>query len=252
MFEFLSLPERPQKPRETGITMILDKGLSMRGAEDMLETGFNHSDYVKLGWATSVVVPNAADKVALYQNAGLPACAGGTLFELCFLQGRLNEFEMTMGKLGFEMLEVSDGTIPMKQEDKLNCIKQLSKNFKVVSEFGSKDSQYVTAPRFWVEGMQAELGAGAWKVIAEGRESGTSGLYRQTEEVRSGLVDEIVMDISPENIIWETPQKNQQVFMVERFGPNVNLGNIAPTDIVSLETIRLGLRGDTLLSIHDK
>ncbi len=252
MFEYIDLPDRSAKPRESGLTMILDKGLSMQAAADLVEVGADYIDYVKLGWATSIVVPNLKEKVALYQNAGIPVCAGGTLFELCHLQGKLDEYEKTLTDVGFQMLEISDGTITMEHDDKLNCVRRFAKNFRVLSEFGSKDSQYIMAPRMWVEGMSAELDAGAWKVIAEGRESGTSGLYRQSEEIRSGLVDEIVMDIPHENIIWEAPQKEQQVFLVERFGTNVNLGNIAPQDSISLETIRLGLRGDTLLTLHEK
>lgn len=252
MFEYIDLPDRSAKPRESGLTMILDKGLSMQAAADLVEVGADYIDYIKLGWATSIVVPNLKEKVALYQDAGIPVCAGGTLFELCFLQGKLDEYEKTLGDVGFQMLEISDGTITMEHDDKLDCVRRFAKNFRVLSEFGSKDSQYIMAPRMWVQGMTSELEAGAWKVIAEGRESGTSGLYRQSEEIRSGLVDEIVMDIPHEEIIWEAPQKEQQVFLVERFGTNVNLGNIAPQDSISLETIRLGLRGDTLLAMHEK
>jgi len=249
-FKSLKLPERSSKPRERGVTMIIDSGYGLGQIKDFLDAGHTYADYVKLGWGTSVVTLNLVEKVKLYKDYGLDVCLGGTLFEVAYSQGKFDEF-ITFGKnLGVDMLEISDGTIEMDQESKLRCIEKVASEMKVISEYGSKDSSTVRAPHYWVTGMQKELEAGAWKVIAEGRESGTSGLYRQTEELRTGLVEEISDAIPVDKVLWEAPKKGQQVWFINMFGNNVNLGNIALKDIIPLETLRLGLRGDTLLKYH--
>lgn len=249
---FLNLPTREEKPREKGLTMLIDSGLGLKRIEDVLETSSYLVDYVKLGWGTSVITPNLSDKVALYQKYGIPVCLGGTLFELAFLQNKVDDFVLFADKFNIDLLEVSDGTIFMEEEDKLAQIHTLSKNYKVLSEFGSKDDQLLKAPHLWVKGMIAELDAGAWKVIAEGRESGTAGMYRGSSELRTGLVQELVDHIPQEKIIWEAPKKSQQAWFVKQFGSDVNLGNISYKDLIALETLRLGLRGDTLLHFHEK
>lgn len=248
---FLNLPTRAQKPREDGLTMLIDSGLGLRRIQDVLEVSANNVDYVKLGWGTSLITPNLADKVALYQKFGIPVCLGGTLFELSFLQNKVDDFLIFADKFKVDLIEVSDGTIYMEEEDKLEQIRKISKNYKVLSEFGSKDDQLLKAPHLWVKGMIAELEAGAWKVIAEGRESGTAGMYRGSSELRTGLVQELVDHIPQEKIIWEAPKKSQQAWFVKQFGTNVNLGNISYKDLIALETLRLGLRGDTLLHFHE-
>ena len=246
MKDLFNLPERTTKPRDHGITMVMDSGLSIAQTEHMLETGSNYIDYVKLGWGTIVVTPNIKQKLKIYQQHSIPVCVGGTLFELAVIQSRVDELVSKVLDHGIQMIEVSDGSIDIDHQKKLDYISQLSEKFIVLSEFGSKDNAVVMAPSLWVKAMMKELEAGAWKVIAEGREAGNAGLYRQTNEIRTGLVDEIVLDIPHEKIIWETPLKEQQVWFIKKFGSNVNLGNIAPENIISLETLRLGLRADTV------
>lgn len=230
--------------------MGLDKGTVLNQLDDILSAHADLVDYVKLGWGTSVIDPILHKKLEIYKRFGIPVCLGGTLFELAHLQNKMEDLIKWASSLGIEMIEVSDGTITLDEQRKLEYITSLANEFRVVSEFGSKDAAIIRAPRLWAEGMAAELAAGAWKVIAEGRESGTAGLYRGSSEIRGGLVDEIAHSVEPANIIWEAPQKLHQTYFVEKFGANVNLGNIALDDLVPLETLRLGLRSDTLLSIH--
>lgn len=246
---FLSnVPERTQKPRESGFTMAMDKGLSVREAEDFIETSGAYTDIIKLGWATSYVTPNLEAKLAVYKNAGIPAYFGGTLFEAFIVRGQFEDYCRVLEKYKLGYAEVSDGSIELDHELKLEYIKKLAKNFTVLSEVGSKDAEKIIPPYKWIQLMQSELDAGAWKVIGEAREGGNVGLFRSTGEVRSGLVEEILTKIPFEKIIWEAPQKAQQVWFIKLLGTNVNLGNIAPNEIIPLETIRLGLRGDTF---HD-
>jgi phosphosulfolactate synthase len=250
MREFLSLPNRTEKERDVGLTMVLDTGLSTRQIDDLLELGRDYLDYVKLGWGTSVVSLNIKNKIKKYQFENIKLSFGGTLFEVAFIQNRVQEFKKIMIDLGIDLVEISDGSIEMDTQQKLDLISEFSESFTVLSEVGSKNVDTIFAPSFWVKSIQSELDAGAWKVIAEGRESGKAGLYRDSSEVRTGLVDDIVDSVPVEKIIWEAPQKAQQVWFIQKFGTNVNLGNIAPSSLISVETIRLGLRGDTLLHFH--
>ncbi|SOE20953.1 phosphosulfolactate synthase [Spirosomataceae bacterium TFI 002] len=239
------IPERVQKPRESGLTMVMDKGSSLRETEDILSTAADYIDIVKFGWATSYVTPNIQDKIKLYQDAGIPVYFGGTLFEAFVVRNQFEDYLRVIEKFGLEHAEVSDGSITLPHDVKCDYIKKLAKHVNVLSEVGSKDAEKIFAPYKWIEMMQAELDAGAWKVIGEAREGGNIGLYRSSGEVRQGLVDEIIRAIPAEKIIWEAPQKGQQVYFVKLVGANVNLGNIAPNELIPLETIRLGLRGDT-------
>jgi phosphosulfolactate synthase len=240
-----NLPTRPQKPRNEGLTMVMDKGLSLRAAQDMLETSAEYIDVIKLGWATSYVNPNLKEKTKLYKDAGIPYYFGGTLFEAFLVRGQLDDYRAILDKYDAPIAEVSDGSIELPHEEKCNIIRLLSQQVTVLSEVGSKDAEKILAPYQWIELMQAELQAGAWKVIGEARESGNVGLFRDSGEVRQGLVKEIIHSIPPDKIIWEAPQKAQQVWFVKLLGANVNLGNIAENEIIPLETLRLGLRGDT-------
>jgi phosphosulfolactate synthase len=244
-YSLSQLPHRTEQPRNSGLTMVMDKGLSLRETEDMLSTSANYIDIVKFGWATSFVTPNIQDKIAIYKNANIPVYFGGTLFEAFVVRNQFDDYIKVLDKYDIEYAEVSDGSITLPHNEKCDYIKILAARGKVLSEVGSKDAEKIFAPYKWIEMMQAELDAGAWKVIGEAREGGNIGLYRSTGEVRQGLVDEIIHAISADNIIWEAPQKSQQVYFVKLVGANVNLGNIAPHEIVPLETIRLGLRGDT-------
>lgn len=239
------IPQRTEKPRKVGLTMAMDKGLSIREVEDFVSTCGDYIDIVKFGWGTSYVTPNLKDKVKIYKSAGIPVYFGGTLFEAFIVRGQFDDYIKVLDKYGLEYAEVSDGSIELDHEVKCDFISKLSQKVTVLSEVGSKDVDKIIPPYKWITLMQAELDAGAWKVIGEARESGNVGLFRSSGEVRSGLVEEILTKIPFENIIWEAPQKSQQVWFIKLLGSNVNLGNIAPNEIIPLETIRIGLRGDT-------
>jgi phosphosulfolactate synthase len=244
-YELTNIPERTNKPRQTGFTMVMDKGLSLREAEDFLSVAADYVDVVKLGWATSYVTPNLKEKLAIYRSAGIPTYFGGTLFEAFIVRNQFEDYLRVLEKFEMTYAEVSDGSLEMAHEEKCEYIRKLASKVTVLSEVGSKDDQKIIPPYKWIALMQAELDAGAWKVIGEAREGGNVGLFRSTGEVRSGLVEEILTKIPFEKIIWEAPQKAQQVWFIKLLGANVNLGNIAPNEVIPLETIRLGLRGDT-------
>ena len=240
-----SIPDRTSKPRDSGFTMVMDKGLSVREAEDLVSVAGPYIDIVKLGWATSYVTAGLEDKLKVYRNAGIPYYFGGTLFEAFIVRNQFDDYRKLLDKFELKYAEVSDGSIELDHSIKCEYIKKLASQVTVLSEVGSKDAEKIIPPYKWIELMQKELDAGAWKVIGEAREGGTVGLFRSTGEVRSGLVEEILTKIPFEKIIWEAPQKEQQVWFVKLLGTNVNLGNIAPNEVIPLETIRLGLRGDT-------
>ena len=244
-YTLTQIPERTAKPRQSGLTMVMDKGLSMRQVEDLLATSSDYIDIVKLGWATSFVTPNLQQKLDIYREAGMPTYFGGTLFEAFVVRNQFDDYRKLLDKYQMKYAEVSDGSIDMVQEQKLQYIRQLAQQVTVLSEVGSKDEAKIIPPYKWIQLMKAELEAGAWKVIGEAREGGNVGLFRSSGEVRQGLVEEILTQIPFESIIWEAPQKAQQVWFVKLLGANVNLGNIAPHEVIPLETIRLGLRGDT-------
>lgn len=243
--EIKHLPARTSKPREFGFTMVMDKGLGLREAEDMLGMSGKYIDIVKLGWATSFVSQQLEEKLALYKSAGIPTYFGGTLFEAFIIRNQFEDYLRVLEQFKMEYAEVSDGSITLPHQKKCEYIHKLSKHVTVLSEVGSKDAEKIFPPYKWIQLMEAELEAGSWKVIGEARESGNVGLFRSTGEVRSGLVQEILTKIPAEKIIWEAPQRSQQVWFIKLIGANVNLGNIQTNDVIPLETIRLGLRGDT-------
>lgn len=247
-----NVPERTKKDRDYGLTMAMDKGMSCREVEDFLETCSDHVDVVKLGWATSFVFPKLEEKIKIYKEAGIPVYLGGTLFEAFIIRGQFDDYRKVLDRYNLEHCEVSDGSIELEHEEKCKYIEKLSKQVTVLSEVGSKDAEKIIPPYKWIKLMQDELDAGAWKVIGEAREGGNVGLFRATGEVRSGLVEEILTKIPFEKIIWEAPQKTQQVWFIKLLGTNVNLGNIAPNEVIPLETIRLGLRGDTFNTFLNK
>ena len=225
--------------------MAMDKGLSLREVEDFLESNGDFVDIVKLGWATSYVTTKLKEKIELYRDAGIPVYFGGTLFEAFIIRNQFDDYRRLLEKYQLSFVEVSDGSITLDHDTKCEYIQTLSKDVTVLSEVGSKDAAKIIPPYKWIEQMQKELSAGAWKVIGEAREGGTVGLFRDSGEVRQGLVEEILTQVPEEKIIWEAPQKEQQVWFIKLLGTNVNLGNIAPNEIIPLETLRLGLRGDT-------
>jgi phosphosulfolactate synthase len=246
-YDLKNLPERTSKPRNSGFTMAMDKGLSIREAEDFISVAGNHVDIVKLGWGTSFVTPNLKEKLKVFKSAGIPTYFGGTLFEAFVIRDQFDDYRRVLDEYDMTFAEVSDGSMDLEHDKKCEYIEKLSKQVTVLSEVGSKDADKIIPPYMWIDLMQKELQAGAWKVIGEAREGGNVGLFRGTGEVRSGLVQEILTKIPFEKIIWEAPQKAQQVWFVKLLGANVNLGNIAPNEIIPLETVRLGLRGDTFL-----
>jgi phosphosulfolactate synthase len=244
---FLELPKRSGKPRDQGITHVLDRGLSVADIDSMVEVAGEAIDIVKLGWGTAIATGNLERKLNRYRHHELPVVLGGTLTEVAISQGRLDRLIGWVHELGLGHIEISDGTIALEHHRKLELIEQLAREFTVLSEVGSKDDTgAITPPYRWVEMMRAELAAGAWKVIAEGREAGTAGIFRPTGEVREGLIGEIVHEIDPGRIMFDAPRKHQQVWFLRRFGPEVNLSNIAADDVLGVETLRLGLRSDTL------
>jgi phosphosulfolactate synthase len=246
---FLALPPRAPKPREIGLTHVIDKGLNLRDIEGMFDTAGDYVDIVKLGWGTSYVTRNLEKKIALYRSFETPVVCGGTLFEAVFARDRLDEYKRWLTEQRFSCVEISDGAVDIPRERKLELIADFARDFRVLSEVGSKDSEVNIAPYLWVEWMREELAAGAWKVITEGRESGTAGIFRPTGEMRTGLVDEIVHSIDVHEILFEAPTKASQAWFVKQFGPDVNLGNIPPDEVIALETLRLGLRADTLKEV---
>ncbi len=248
-FEIPNLPIREQKPRKhKGITMVMDKGLSIKEAENLIEVAEHYIDLIKLGWATSFVTPKLKQKIELYHSANIPVYFGGTLLEIFYVRKAEHLFEKLLEDYKITHVEISSGSLDLSDDEKLGLISKYSKNYVVLSEVGSKDSNKEMAPFKWVQSIQNELEAGSWKVITEAREGGNVGVYRSGGEVRDGLVDEILYSVSYENLIFEAPKKEQQVFFIKLLGSNVNLGNIAINDVIGLETLRLGLRSDTFFT----
>lgn len=244
-FNLPFIPHRPEKPREKGVTMVMDKGLSLRQTEDFIESSGELTDLVKLGFGTSIVTNNLSEKIKLYQSAGIEVYFGGTLFEAFIARDMFEDYRKLIDQFDLGMVEVSDGSIEIEHEKKCNYIKSLTPQVTVLSEVGYKDSEKIIPPYKWIELIQKEIDAGSWKVIAEAREGGNVGIYRGSGEVRSDLIEEILTKIPSDKILWEAPQKAQQVWFIKLMGSNVNLGNIAPNEVIPLECLRLGVRGDT-------
>lgn len=243
------IPHREEKPRKTGITMVMDKGLGMRQAEDLVETAGHLVDFIKLGFGTSYVSKGAKEKVRLYQQHGIRVFAGGTLFEAFVVRNQVEDYFRYIDNLGLDAAEVSDGSIKMPHEDKCAYISRLSETRMVLSEVGAKEADVLLDHQSWIRQMNLELEAGSSYVIGEARESGTVGIYEASGKADSSLIGDILAAVPSERIIWEAPLKPQQVWFIKRIGPTVNLGNIAPADAVPLETLRLGLRGDTFFNV---
>lgn len=246
------IPERTNKQRDTGLTMVMDKGLSVRQAEDLIDSSEHLIDIIKLGFGTSYITKNVKEKIELYKKANIKVYLGGTFFEAFYIRNKHSEFLSLLDSYNIDVIEISDGSIIIEHEEKCDVIQKLSKNFTVLSEVGSKEADVSISPDRWIKMMINELKAGSWKVIAEARESGTVGIYRHDGHVHFNLVNEIIENVPPEKIIWESPQKSQQAYFIKLLGANVNLGNIAPVDVIPLETLRLGLRGDTFFEFLPK
>ena len=251
-FNLKQMPERLARPRTKGITMVMDKGLSIEEARNFMSVSYPHVDIVKLGFGTSHVTPNLREKLEVYRSYDIPVYFGGTLFEAFLIRNQFDDYISVCKDYGIEYMEVSDGSITIPHAEKCGYIEKLTKHGIVLSEVGSKDAAHIIPPYKWIELMKAELDAGSTYVIAEAREAGNVGIYRGSGEVREGLVQEILTQIPEEKIMWEAPQKAQQLYFIELIGCNVNLGNIAPTEVISLEAMRVGLRGDTFSLFLDK
>ncbi len=239
------MPARPAKPRNSGITMVMDKGLSIREAEDFVSVGSEYTDFVKLGFGTSLITPGFEKKIDIYKKSGVIPYFGGTLFEAFIVRDMFREFVDFLDKSQIEMVEVSDGSFDIEHNRKLDYISMLSEKRTVISEVGSKKKNVVYSPEEWVAMMKSELNAGSVKVIAEARESGTTGIYNEDGSINNQIICGIAEHVQLDNVIWEAPLKSQQAWFIKNFGANVNLGNIAPNEIIPLESLRLGLRGDT-------
>jgi phosphosulfolactate synthase len=244
-FNLSQIPIRTAQPRVNGLTMVMDKGLSINEVHNFMVSTGPHTDIVKLGFGTSFVTPNLREKINAYHTYNVPLYFGGTLFEAFLIRNQIEDFIAICKDYGISYVEVSDGSITIPHAEKCGYIEKLTKHFTVLSEVGSKDAAHIMAPYKWIELMRAELEAGASYVIAEAREAGNVGIYRGSGEVREGLVQEILTQIPAEKIIWEAPQKAQQLYFLELIDQNVNLGNIAPNEVIPLEAMRIGLRGDT-------
>ncbi len=251
-FNLTQIPERTAQPRNSGLTMVMDKGLSINQVKDFMSVASPHVDIVKLGFGTAFVTPNLREKIELYQTYNVPLYFGGTLFEAFLIRNQFDDYINVCKDYGIKYIEVSDGSITIPHAEKCGYIEKLTKHVTVLSEVGSKDAAHIIPPYKWIELMRAELEAGSSYVIAEAREAGNVGIYRGSGEVREGLVQEILTQIPAEKIIWEAPQKAQQLYFLELIGCNVNLGNIAPNEIIPLEAMRIGLRGDTFELYLDK
>ncbi len=249
-FDLQGLPVRPARPRGEGITLMLDKGLSARQIEDLLDVSADYIDLVKLGWGTAVITPALERKLEIYRSARIPVFFGGTLFEAFQMRGKLEAYRKLMTSLGIDHVEISDGSVVMPHEEKLEHIRLMAQDFTVLSEVGSKDAEFIMPPYKWVQLIRAELEAGSWKVICEAREGGNAGLFRPNGEIRSGLVDEIIDQIDARRLLFEAPKKAQQVWFIKHLGANVNLGNVSHEEVLPLETLRLGLRADTLFDFY--
>ena len=251
-FELTHIPKRPSKPRNSGVTMMMDKGLSLAQVEDFIAASGHLTDIAKLGFGTAYVTNQLEEKIKLYQSANIRPYFGGTLFEAFIARNKFNEYQKLCDKYDLDLCEVSDGSIEIGHDQKLDYISKLAKNRTVLSEVGSKDAGIIISPAKWIKMMTTELEAGSWKVIAEGRESGNVGVFRPNGTAHTYLINKIIAKIKPEDILWEAPQKTQQVWFIKLFGHNVNLGNIAPNEVIPLECLRLGLRGDTFFEFLPK
>ncbi len=251
-FNLSQMPKRTAQPRTNGLTMVMDKGLSVQEAKNFMSVAAPHVDVVKLGFGTAFVTPNLKEKLVVYAEHNVPVYFGGTLFEAFLIRNQIDDYVAVCKEFGVTTMEISDGSITIPHTEKCGYIEKLSKDFLVYSEVGSKDATHIIAPYKWIELMSAELSAGATYVIAEAREAGNVGIYRGSGEVREGLVQEILTQIPAEKILWEAPQKAQQLYFLELIGCNVNLGNIAPSEMIALEAMRIGLRGDTFEFYLDK
>lgn len=244
-FDVTHIPERTTKNRDHGLTMMMDKGLSLKEAENFVASSADFTDLVKFGFGTALISNNLEEKIRVYREGGIEPYFGGTLFEMFAIRENIEDYKRMVDKYGIDTVEVSDGSMRIEPDEKIEYILDLAKSKRVLSEVGTKVAGLHIPNEVWVKNMKAELEAGAWKVIAEARESGTIGIYNSDGSANKDLIDDIMKEISVNDVLWEAPIKNQQLMFIKMIGANVNVGNIAPNEVVSLEALRLGLRGDT-------
>lgn len=244
-FALAHIPNREEKPRQLGLTMMMDKGLCLRETENFCEAAADFTDLVKFGFGTAAITKHLKEKINIYKQNNIRTYFGGTLFEIYVIRGKFDEYRKLIDTYHLDTVEVSDGSMNIPHEEKLEYIRILSKQTTVLSEVGYKVSGIMIPTEKWVEMMKTELEAGAWKVIAEARESGNIGIYNSDGSANADLICDIVHTIGNEKVLWEAPSKSQQAYFIKLLGANVNLGNIASNEVVALETLRLGLRGDT-------
>jgi len=251
-FNLPNIPNRGEKPREAGVTMMMDKGLSLRETEDFIASSGHVTDIVKFGFGTSFITNDLEEKIKLYQSANIKTYFGGTLFEAFIARNMFDDYRKLLDKYNLNLCEVSDGSIVIPHDEKCEYIRVLKKQSVVMSEVGSKEAGIILSPEKWIKMMTNELEAGSWKVIAEGRESGSVGIFKPNGAPHTDLINQIISKVKPEQILWEAPEKKQQVWFIKLFGHNVNLGNIAYNEMIPLECLRIGLRGDTFFDYLPK
>jgi len=246
------LPEHDAKPRARGLTNALDAGLGLAEIKDALEICGAYTDVVKLGWGTAHLTPRLEEKLALYKSFDVLTSPGGLMFELSYWQNKMSDYEAVMRDVGFALVEVSNGSLPIPEIEKCREVERLANGgFKVLSEVGSKDADFVMEPKAWVAAIKNDIEAGAWKVIVEGRADASAGIYGSDGKVRGDAVDAILSSgIDPDRLVFEAPFKPQMIYFVTRLGPNVSIGNVPLHEVLNLETLRLGLRGHTVEHFH--
>jgi phosphosulfolactate synthase len=238
---------RAPAPSGEGLTHVIDKGLGPRAWEDILETAGDYISIVKLGWGTAAVTQNLERKLQVLREK--PVVIGGTFFEVVYVRDQLDAYKTWLNGLGITHVELSDGTIEIPRARKLELVAEFARDFTVLSEVGSKDSTVEYSAEEWTQWLREELEAGAWKVVTEAREGGTAGIFDAAGGMRTELIGDIAEAVGIENVVFEAPTKSAQAWFIKQFGPNVNLGNIPPDEVIPLETLRLGLRGDTLKEV---
>lgn len=249
----LDLPQRSEKPRQVGLSNLVDNGYGLAELADKLAFCHPFVDIVKLGWASAYITSTLRDKVSLFERYGIRTCPGGMMFELCWWQNKVDDLAGWLGDLGVDMVEVSNGSLAIPEADKRRMIEFFAgKGFTVLSEVGSKDITVVSPPEEWVEFVQADLAAGAWKVILEGRADASAGIYNADGSLQDAIVEAVLGTVPSEDLIFEAPHKRQMTWFIKRLGSEVNIGNVPLGEVLNLETLRLGLRGDTVRHFHER
>lgn len=249
---YLDLPQRGSRPRDRGLTNVVDNGYGMQQTRDLLDLVHPYVDIIKLGWGSAYLTPDLKSKVALIAEYGVQVCPGGMLFELSYWQDKIDPFTRFLEAAGISMVEVSNGSLPIPDDRKCGMVELFRRRgFTVLSEVGSKDINLQSPPAEWVRAIRDDLAAGAWKVIMEGRADASAGIYTADGTLKDDLVETVLgSGIDADKLIFEAPHKRQMTLFIRRIGAEVNLGNVPLNEVLNLETLRLGLRGDTVMHFH--